>query len=225
MRRIAVLRPEPGASATVERARRLGLDALAIPLFEAEPIAWQAPDPHDFDALLLTSANAIRHGGEQLAGLRTLRVQAVGEATAKAAREAGFHVETVGDSDVDALLGVIDPTLKLMHLCGEDRRQPRQPRQDIAPISVYRARALADVDIAPAEGAIVLVHSPRAARRFAELADAARLDRGSIVIAGISGAAADAAGDGWETVEAAGKPSDDALLALAASLCNNVAGT
>ena len=40
MRRVLVLRPEPGASATVERARRLGLDAVAIPLFEIEPVAW-----------------------------------------------------------------------------------------------------------------------------------------------------------------------------------------
>ena len=34
MSRVLVLRPEPGASATVERARKLGLDAVVIPLFE-----------------------------------------------------------------------------------------------------------------------------------------------------------------------------------------------
>ena len=45
MRRLLVLRPEPGASATVERARALGLDAVAMPLFEVEPVAWDAPDP------------------------------------------------------------------------------------------------------------------------------------------------------------------------------------
>jgi hypothetical protein len=28
-------------------------------------------------------------------------------------------------------------------------------------------------------------------------------------------------GDGWESVEAAPEPNDDALLALAARLCNN----
>ena len=33
MKRVLVLRPEPGASATVERARALGLDAVAVPLF------------------------------------------------------------------------------------------------------------------------------------------------------------------------------------------------
>ena len=41
MRRVLVLRPEPGASATVERARERGLDAIAAPLFEIEPIALE----------------------------------------------------------------------------------------------------------------------------------------------------------------------------------------
>ena len=46
------------------------------------------------------------------------------------------------------------------------------------------------------------------------------MDRGAIAIVGISAAAAEAAGAGWETVEAAGAPNDDALLALAERLCN-----
>ena len=73
MRRVLVLRPEPGASATVERARERGLDAVAIPLFEIEPLAWEAPEAGSFDGLLLTSANAVRHGGEGLASLRGLQ--------------------------------------------------------------------------------------------------------------------------------------------------------
>ena len=36
MSRIVVLRPEPGASETVERAKTRGLDAVRIPLFEIE---------------------------------------------------------------------------------------------------------------------------------------------------------------------------------------------
>ena len=44
MRRLIVLRPEPGASATMERARERGLDPVAMPLFEIEPVAWHAPD-------------------------------------------------------------------------------------------------------------------------------------------------------------------------------------
>jgi uroporphyrinogen-III synthase len=63
---------------------------------------------------------------------------------------------------------------------------------------------------------VVLVHSPRAGRRLAELVES----RGSIAIAAISKAAADAAGSGWAEIAIADQPSDEALLALAARLCN-----
>ena len=125
MRRLLVLRPEPGASATVKRACEQGLEAVAVPLFEVEPMGWQAPEAASFDALLLTSANAIRHGGDDLAKLRGLRVYAVGEATAQAARDAGFDIAATGDAGVDRLLGSIEPDARLLHLCGDDRREPR----------------------------------------------------------------------------------------------------
>jgi len=216
MRRVLVLRPEPGASATVERAREMGLDAVAVPLFAVEPVAWKVPDPARFDGLLLTSANAARHGGEQLQRLRGLRVYAVGEATAEAARDAGFDIAATGEGGVDRLLGSIDAGLKLLHLCGENRREPQGTGQRITPIAVYRAEAIAAPDLSAAEGAIALIHSPRAGRRFADLAH----DRASIAIAAISLAAAEAVGTGWRAVESAAAPTDEALLALAARLCN-----
>jgi len=219
MRRVLVLRPEPGASATVEKARRKGLDAIAIPLFEIEPVAWQAPDPGGFDALLLTSANAVRMGGDELMKLRGLPVHAVGEATAEAARGAGFDIAAVGDGGVDRLLDSLDPDLRLLHLCGEDRREPLKAPQSITPVTVYRAMAIDRPDVSGASGAVALVHSPRAARRLAELVD----DRGSIAIVAISPAAAEAAGSGWQQVQSADAPNDEALLALAARLCNKPA--
>ena len=219
MRRLLVLRPQPGASATVDRARRLGLDAVAVPLFEVEPVDWQAPDPADVDALLLTSANALRHGGTQLERLLGLPVYAVGEATAQAAREAGFGIAATGAGGVDELLASIEPDLRLLHLCGVDRIAPAGAPQRITPFAVYRANAIAAPHLADADGSVALVHSPRAGRRLAELVR----DRGNIALAALSAAAAEAAGTGWERVEAAPEPSDDALLALAARLCNNPA--
>ncbi|MFL6765128.1 MAG: uroporphyrinogen-III synthase, partial [Sphingomicrobium sp.] len=79
MTRLLVLRPEPGASATVKRARERGLDVIAIPLFEIEPVVWEAPQATDYDGLLLTSANAVRCGGGGLGRLRPLKVYAVGQ--------------------------------------------------------------------------------------------------------------------------------------------------
>jgi uroporphyrinogen-III synthase len=217
MTRVLVLRPEPGASATVKRARERGLDSVALPLFEMEPVAWEAPQASGFDGLLLTSANAVRWGGERLKDLRALPAYAVGEATAQAARDFGFDVAATGDGGIDRLLGSINPELKLLHLAGADLKLPDKPRQEIRSIAVYRAKAIDGVDLGDAAGSIALIHSPRAARRFAELM---ALDKASVTIAAISRDAADAAGAGWARVDVAEAPNDEALLALTERLCN-----
>src|SRR5947209_1344290 len=204
MKRLLVLRPQPGASATVAKARERGLDPIVVPCFGIQPVAWQALEPPSFDGLLLTSANAVRHGGEGLHALRGLKVYAVGETTAEAAREAGFDVAAVGEAGVDRLLGSIGPELKLLHLCGADRTAPKQARQAITPLVVYRSIRLPAPDLSSAVAGVVLVHSPRAGARLAELVR----DRGSVTVAAISGAAADAVGSGWRAVEAAKHPND-----------------
>ena len=216
MTRVLVLRPEPGASATVDRARKLGLDAVAVPLFEIEPIDWYAPDPAGFDGLLFTSANAIRFGGEGLLGLRGLKAYAVGDATAEAARDSGFDVAATGDDGVDRLLGSIEADLKLLHLCGADRREAKDARQEIVPVVVYRSKAIEVPNMPESTDFVALLHSPRVAARLAELVP----DRANMSIAAISMNTADAAGDGWKAVEVAEKPTDEALLALASRLCN-----
>src|SRR4051812_36116582 len=142
MSRVLILRPEPGASDTVRRAKQWGLDAIAVPLFEVVARDWQSPKTHAFDGLLLTSANAIRHGGGELSRLRGLKVYAVGEATADAAREAGFDIAATGDSGVDRLLSSIEPDLRLLHLCGAERREPELLRQSITALAVYDAKPL-----------------------------------------------------------------------------------
>ena len=216
MRRLLVLRPEPGASATLERAFKLGFDAFSVPLFKIEPLDWVAPDPRAFDALLLTSANAVLRGGKQLDLLRSLPVYAVGEATADAARDAGFEIEESGRGSLDDLLGMIDRKTKLLHLCARDRGMAPPREHAIEHVEVYRAQAVENPDLRGAEGSVALVHSPRAGRRFAELAPS----RGSICIAAISRAAAEASQSGWAALEFASEPSDDGLLALAARLCD-----
>jgi len=216
LRRLLVLRPEVGAEATVAKARAAGLEAIATPLFRIESVEWRAPDAGSFDGLLLTSANAVRNAGEQLEDLRGLKVYAVGEATAEAARSAGFDIAATGDSGVDRLLGSIDANLRMIHLCGPDRRETRDARQRITPLVVYRSQEIDQPDLSCAPGKVALVHSPRAGKRFAELV----YDRNSIAVAAISAAALKAVGGGWETAEVADAPNDDALLALAARLCN-----
>ncbi|HEY0269506.1 MAG TPA: uroporphyrinogen-III synthase, partial [Sphingomonas sp.] len=61
-RPLLVLRPEPGASATVAAAQAMGLEAIAAPLLTVRPLGWSLPDDPP-EAVLMTSANAARHGG------------------------------------------------------------------------------------------------------------------------------------------------------------------
>lgn len=218
MTKVIVLRPEPGASETLDRAKARGLDAVSVPLFAIEPLDWSPPEASGFDALLLTSANALQFGGEQLTSLRGLPVHAVGKATADAAREAGFDIASSGDAGVERLLASLEPGFRLLHLCGEDRKEV-SARQKITAVPVYRSKVIEPApDLSTASGAVVMIHSPRAGQRFAELAEQQELDRAQIAVIAISSAAA--AGRGWKRVAVAEHPSDDALLALAERLCD-----
>jgi uroporphyrinogen-III synthase len=218
MKRVVLLRPEPEASASAERACALGLQPLVAPLFAVEPLAWTPPDPAAFDALLLTSANAVRHGGASLNQFRHLPVHAVGPRTAAEARTRGLSVATVGDGGVAQVLAEIGPEQKLLHLCGAERAA-NPPGWDVTAVPVYRARALPrPAALDRIAGAVVLVHSPRAGSRLAELVGDTL--KPQVRVAAISAAAAEAAGPNWQSVDSAAEPSDEALLALAVRLCD-----
>ena len=223
MRRLVVLRPGPGATATCNAARALGLDPISLPLFTIAPVAWEAPDPAAFDGLLLTSANALLHACAELQRVRGLPAFTVGQATATAARDAGLSVSFTGAEGVDDLLARLDPDLRLLHLCSEQYRAPAAASQPITHVPVYRPVEVDRPDLTPAGGAVVAVHSAQAAARFAALAAAQGVDSGSVAIAAISNDAARVAGSGWETVAVADAPDDAGLLALASRLCNNPA--
>ena len=218
MRRLFVFRPEAAAQQTIVRATELGLDAVSIPLFELEPIDWSPQDVGEFDALLLTSANTVKMAGPSLDQYRALPVHAVGEGTAVAARVAGLGVATVGSGGVDSLLAEIDPQLRLLHLCGEDKREPAIEGRSISSVPIYRAKEKPHVTgLDRLRDQAAVVHSPRAARRLADLIKPA--DRATIRIAAISEATAQAAGEGWQEVRVASVPRDNELLALCVRLC------
>lgn len=198
----------------------MGLDAACLPLFAIEPVEWEAPDTAGFDALLITSANAVRAAGNGLGALLRLPAHCVGEASARAAESAGLRVATIGGGGIDELLSAIGPGDRLLHLAGEDRRAASGSAGPIETVTVYRARALPRPrGLGGLAGNVAAVHSPRSAARLAELV--ARPARARIRIAAISAAAAGAAGAGWEQVATASAPNEPALLALAARLCES----
>ena len=215
MRKLLLVRPEPGLSASAERAHEMGLQIVACPLFRVEPLAWRVPDPARYDALLLTSANAVRHGGGNLRMLKALPVHAVGSATADAARAAEFEVASVGQGNAADLLATLPDALRLLHLAGEDHRETGG-RHRLDRATVYRSVEIPAPSLPPLEDLVVAIHSPRAGRRLAELAGR----RGRTAVAAISEPAAEALGEGWERIEVAERPDDPSLLALAAMLCH-----
>ncbi len=224
-RPLLILRPEPGASRTVRAAAALRLNAVAIPLFAIEPLPWFPPDPVRFDAVMFTSANAVRAGGVGLARYGAMPAYGVGTATAEAARQAGFsHVrEGPGDSAGLTALLQADGIFRALHFCGAHRRESAAPGLMIERVTVYESAAIErpeGLDEALESAPLALLHSPRAAERFATLVDAIGWSRAAISVAAISPAAVAAAGSGWANMDAAESPDDAALLALAARLCD-----
>ena len=226
--KLLIIRPEPGASASAERAREAGLEPVLLPFFEVQAVAWDAPDPAEYDAVLLTSANAVRFGGAGLESLRALPVHAVGDRTAAAARAARLDVASVGTSDAAAAVKAASEMghRRLFWLAGADHRPIKMPKNmpkalKVTTVIGYASgpkKLTADAAAIIASVDAVALHSPRAATEFAKAVTEFGLDKASITLAAFSPAIADAAGDGWNAVAVAERPADIALLSALADL-------
>jgi uroporphyrinogen-III synthase len=196
----------------------MGLEAVVRPAFEVRALAWDAAEPGRYDAILFTSANAPRLGGSGLEALTALPAYAVGEATAAAARAAGFETIGVGVGDGAAMIAqaAAEGVRRALHLCGRDNIPLRHPHVEVEQRVVYASEPL-DVPLDVPAGAVVLLHSPRAAAFFAGRVG----ERRAIRVAAISPAAAEAASGGWAAVAVAAEPRDEALLEVARALCQS----
>ena len=215
-RTVLVLRPEPGATQTIQKLQQSGVNSVALPLFVINAVGWAVSDPMEYDALLLTSANAVRLAGEQLEKLAHLPCWCVGSMTATAARNAGLTVARTGDGGVDQLLADVTAPTRFLWLTGREHHPANPPSYVIVtPVIVYTAAPSA-VDPARLAGpAIALLHSARAAERLSALAP----NRAMIEIVAISAHVASAAGDGWAAVHCAHQPKDSEMVAMAVKLC------
>lgn len=219
---LIVLRPEPGASRTAAAAIALGLNPRKIPLFAVSALPWSVPAAGAFDALLLTSANAVRHAGPGLAALAHLPCHAVGEATAAAARAAGLNPLAVGTGGAQPLVDacIAAGARSLLWLAGTERSAlaAAAPAR-ITAVAVYTTAPIADPPgwaDAAAHPAVVLLHSARAAQQAAALAGD---NRNHLIALAISAAVARAAGPGWAHCAVAAAPTDRDMLAMARQLC------
>ncbi|KRB79694.1 uroporphyrinogen III synthase HEM4 [Sphingomonas sp. Root710] len=223
---LLILRPEPGASMTAKRAFDEGWKPIVSPIFRIEPVAWEAPPAGDYDALFATSANAVRQAGKAATRYAAMPAYAVGDATARALKAAGFTDIRTGRGDAAVMLDAAaeNGVTRALHLAGEDYRDVGHDAISIDRRIVYRSAALERLSEKALtalrdSGATVLLHSGRAAEQFAKLCDGARVSRRHVRIAALAPAVLAAAGPGWRGSIAATKPDDAALLAAAARLC------
>lgn len=170
---IWITRTQPQAEVTAARVRERGFETLVDPLLTVENLT-PAIDAARYDHIIATSINGLNSFTTQHVS-RHQSVWAVGDATADAAREAGFtrvHSAAGDAGDLIALLRAIGPEGPILYL------RPETPAQDLM-------RALSSLDITPAiyyrtvvrdapeararmAGIThVLLHSPRAAEACA----------------------------------------------------------
>src|SRR5262249_40353142 len=99
--RVAITRALPDAERTAERLRQRGAEPIIAPLLEVAPRTFDT-NLSGVQALLVTSANGVRAAANALQE-RTLPLLTVGDATARAAREAGFTDVRSASGDARAL--------------------------------------------------------------------------------------------------------------------------
>jgi uroporphyrinogen-III synthase len=226
--RIWVTRAEPEAQATAERLRELGHEPFVAPVLEIRPLAAEiALD--GVAAIAFTSRNGVRCF-PAIDAARTLPVFAVGDATAAAAREAGFTDVRSAEGDGAALAALIvaglDPVGGAVLVA-----RARQPAFDLEgalaaagfearTAIVYRsvailpkAEVLAAMRASPPLDAM-LVHSPRAARQAAKIIGGQRGRRALMAYAISAAAAGPLEGLELRGIDVAPFPSEAALLKL-----------
>ena len=217
-RRIWVTRARPEAEATAERLLTLGFEPVVEPVLETQTVGG-APDFEGVGALAFTSRNGVR-AFAALTSERHLPVFAVGDATAEAAREAGFDDVVSASGDVEALAGLIadqrqglegrllyaSPEKPAADLVGALESRGVEARSQIVYRTVTAGFAL------PPDIFVVLVHSAKAARRLAAH-PAMTHDENDMAAICISPAAAQPLQDsGFLEVMIASAPNEAAML-------------
>lgn len=219
MLRVALTRAEPEASRTAERVRTRGAEAIVAPLLTIVPCGYDT-STEGAQAIIFTSTNGVR-AFPDARGARDRIVLTVGDATAEAAREAGFNDVRSADGDVAALAALaktmLDPAKgKLVHIAGDHVAGDLGGALRAAGFIVERRLAYASVAAATLPDAlkqpldIVLFHSARAAETFVALGapNAKGLTAGCL-----SATVAEAAGKtSWNRIVIAPRPREDDLL-------------
>lgn len=232
---VLVTRPHPDNETTLASLRARGFDALAAPMLRFEPLPFHDDDGTHYDAVMLTSANALR--AIDLTGSRLLRLPlfAVGAHTADAARAAGFGEVLMAKGDAIALrdlvlarvdAGALAKAARLLYLAGADLSRDLagelgQKGLTVVTRTTYRMAPVASFPREVTEAFLanritaVLHYSRRSALAFLDAVRARGLEISALALPQccISAAVASVLRDAGATqVAVAARPDESALL-------------
>ena len=205
---ILITRPTADQTTTVATLHTKGLEALQAPMLRFEPVAFQIEPGERFDAVLVTSANALRAIAETPAESRWhgLPLFAVGERTAQVARAAGFQQVYAASGDGASLRDLVvaqarakaqDRVLKksarLLYLAAADRAvdlggELGQHGFDVVTVTTYRMIATPNLPAAVCDAfaanriEAVLHYSRRSARAFIDAVRAAGVEISALAV-------------------------------------------
>lgn len=243
MSRMLVTRPEPDAQSTLARLTALDIVADIAPLMVRETLDVSLPPPDGFQAVVLTSANAVRSLVDRgvVADYAHLPVFAVGDRTKGEAEDAGFvRVSSAAGAFQDLVNAIGISGLKGPLFYPAAKHQSADLAKAIAPFGVMVATSkvyeMVAADSMPetvladlASGAIgsVLVYSRRTAEIFAGLT--ATLDqsrRSALAMLCMSEAVAEPLlANHFNRISLADWPDEDAMMSLALAFAREQTGS
>jgi uroporphyrinogen-III synthase len=233
--RVVITRPAEEAARLVPLVEALGAEAVLAPMLEIVPLE---PPPalalEGVQAILATSANGVSALATALGPPpreRALPLLCVGEASAAAARDAGFHAVRAAAGDVETLAALTVATCdprggRLLHVAGTVLAGDLKGALEAAGFAVERAvlyEARAACRLPPALGPVlddtrptaVLFFSPRSAATFVTvLAEAGLAEVAARLVAVClsEAVAAAAAALAWRRIAVAARPVEAALI-------------
>jgi uroporphyrinogen-III synthase len=234
---VLVTRPQPDNETTAAALRARGFEVLLAPVLRFEQVAFHDDEEARYDAVIVTSANALRGIAPHLKASRLLELPlfTVGEHTAEAARRVGFNKVISADGDAAGLRDSVLAAVKtkelkkagtLLYLAGADLARDLAGELGKRGLTVvtrttYRMvpvpslpRAACDAFAANRIEA-VLHYSRRSARAFLDAARAGGVEISALAIPQccISAAVASVVRDAGATqVMAAASPDENALF-------------
>ncbi len=179
-----VTRPREDAEGVVRLLRERGIDAVVEPLLRIVPLAGVSVPLDGAQAILATSANGVR-ALAAATPVRDLPVLAVGDASARCAREHGFAEVLSAEGDADSLVALVrerlDPAAgALVHaagttVAGDVSGALAAAGYEVRRVVLYEAQVAEALspglkgELAAGKIDLALFFSPRTARTFVNL--------------------------------------------------------